>query len=98
MNQAEVKKVAEEEGFDVIEFEPKYATSMRKAYELMSSSHAMIGVHGAALTHFLLLRPGSVFVQVVPAWNAMAIGSVFWDFGKGNAVGVHGVQDWSGRE
>ncbi|KAF7124255.1 hypothetical protein RHSIM_Rhsim12G0133700 [Rhododendron simsii] len=66
LNQAEVKKVAEEEGFDVIEFEPKYATSMRKAYELMSSSHAMIGVHGAALTHFLFLRPGSVFMQVVP--------------------------------
>ncbi|KAI8528533.1 hypothetical protein RHMOL_Rhmol12G0155800 [Rhododendron molle] len=66
MNQAEVKKVAEEEGFDVIEFEPKYATSMRRAYELMSSSHAMIGVHGAALTHFLFLRPGSVLMQVVP--------------------------------
>lgn len=26
----------------------------------------MFGVHGAALTHFLFLRPGSVLVQVVP--------------------------------
>ncbi|KAM1859178.1 hypothetical protein ACFX13_011514 [Malus domestica] len=26
----------------------------------------MIGVHGAALTHQVFLRPGSVFVQVVP--------------------------------
>ena len=26
----------------------------------------MIGIHGAALTHSLFLRPGSVFVQVVP--------------------------------
>ncbi|KAL6983416.1 protein O-GlcNAc transferase [Sarracenia purpurea var. burkii] len=66
MNRAEVKNVAEDEGFDVVDFEPKYATSMHEAYELVSSSHAMVGVHGAALTHSLLLRPGSVLMQVVP--------------------------------
>ncbi|GFY96200.1 glycosyltransferase family 61 protein [Actinidia rufa] len=26
----------------------------------------MVGVHGAAMTHFLFLKPGSVFIQVVP--------------------------------
>jgi hypothetical protein len=26
----------------------------------------MVGVHGAAMTHFLFMRPGSVFIQVVP--------------------------------
>ena len=25
-----------------------------------------MGVHGAAMTHFLFMRPGSVFVQIVP--------------------------------
>ncbi|KFK33511.1 hypothetical protein AALP_AA5G022300 [Arabis alpina] len=33
---------------------------------LIKSSHGMVGVHGAALTHLLFLRPGSVLVQVVP--------------------------------
>ncbi|XP_059650353.1 xylan glycosyltransferase MUCI21-like [Cornus florida] len=66
LNQAEVEKVAREEGFDVTVFEPKSSTPLREAYVLIHSSHVMIGVHGAALTHSLFLRPGSVFVQVVP--------------------------------
>ncbi|KAJ0038797.1 hypothetical protein Pint_23550 [Pistacia integerrima] len=66
LNEDEVKRVAEEVGFDVIEFTPTAKTSLREAYALINSSHAMVGVHGAALTHSLFLRPGSVFVQVVP--------------------------------
>nr|CAD1828297.1 unnamed protein product [Ananas comosus var. bracteatus] len=27
---------------------------------------AMMGVHGAALTHFLFMRPGATFIQVIP--------------------------------
>ncbi|XP_028078872.1 alpha-1,3-arabinosyltransferase XAT2-like [Camellia sinensis] len=65
MNQDDMKRVAEEEGFDVIEFEPKHETPLREACELVSSSHAMVGVHGAALTYGLFLRPGSVLMQVV---------------------------------
>ena len=41
-------------------------TSMHKAYELIHSGHAMIGIHGAALIHTIFLRLGSVFMQVVP--------------------------------
>lgn len=66
LNQAEVKRVVQEIGFDVIMFEPTPSTPLHQAYALINSSHAMIGVHGAALTHSLFLRPGSVFVQVVP--------------------------------
>uniref|UniRef100_A0A2N9J5T0 Glycosyltransferase AER61 n=1 Tax=Fagus sylvatica TaxID=28930 RepID=A0A2N9J5T0_FAGSY len=44
-------------------------TPLKEAYALINSSHAMIGIHGAALTHSLFLRPGSVFVQVVPLGN-----------------------------
>lgn len=66
LNQAEVKRVAEEVGFDVIVFKPTPRTPLEEAYAVVNSSHAMVGVHGAALTHSLFLRPGSVLVQVVP--------------------------------
>ncbi|KAK2636124.1 hypothetical protein Ddye_030916 [Dipteronia dyeriana] len=65
-NEDEVQRVAEEVGFDVIVFKPSVRTPLQKAYALINTSHAMVGVHGAALTHSLFLRPGSVFVQVVP--------------------------------
>ena len=35
-------------------------------YRVLNGSDVMIGVHGAAMTHFLFMRPGSVFIQVVP--------------------------------
>ncbi|KAA8532944.1 hypothetical protein F0562_032939 [Nyssa sinensis] len=66
LNQNEVEKVAEEMGFEVKAFEPNSHTPLHKGFELIHSSHAMVGVHGAALTHSLFLRPGSVFLQVVP--------------------------------
>lgn len=66
LNQQQVKKEAEKLGYDVIVFEPTGKTQLSLAYEVINSSHAMIGVHGAALTHSLFLRPGSVFIQVVP--------------------------------
>eukprot|EP00257_Ricinus_communis_P027975 XP_025015389.1 uncharacterized protein LOC8289152 [Ricinus communis] len=69
LNQNEVKKIAQNIGFDVTVFEPTPHTPLREAYALINSSHAMIGVHGAALTHSLFLRPGSVFLQVVPLGN-----------------------------
>ncbi|KAB5538480.1 hypothetical protein DKX38_016013 [Salix brachista] len=65
-NQNQVKHLAEEIGFDVIVFEPAPQTPLQQAYSLINSSHAMVGVHGAGLTHSLFLRPGVVFMQVVP--------------------------------
>ena len=66
LNQNEVTLEAENIGFNVIVFEPRATTPLKESYALINSSHAMIGIHGAALTHSLFLRPGSVFVQVVP--------------------------------
>ncbi|CAK7326157.1 unnamed protein product [Dovyalis caffra] len=66
LNQNQVKQLAEEIGFDVIIFEPIPQTPLDQAYALINSSHAMVGVHGAGLTHSLFLRPGRVFIQVVP--------------------------------
>nr|GLL34165.1 uncharacterized protein LOC109166387 [Ipomoea trifida] len=66
LNQYEVKILAENIGFEVIMFEPHTNTSLAKSFGLINSSHAMLGVHGAALTHAMFLRPGSVFIQIVP--------------------------------
>ncbi|VVB03970.1 unnamed protein product [Arabis nemorensis] len=66
LNEKEIKEMLEDIGFEVITFRPSGTTSLREAYKLIKSSHGMVGVHGAALTHLLFLRPGSVFVQVVP--------------------------------
>ncbi|XP_068655543.1 xylan glycosyltransferase MUCI21-like [Aristolochia californica] len=65
LNQADVIREAEEAGFDVEIFAPKTTTMLSEAYELINASHAMLGVHGAALTHMFFLRPGAVFIQVV---------------------------------
>ncbi|KAL6192820.1 hypothetical protein ACLB2K_033906 [Fragaria x ananassa] len=75
MNQAQVVRLIKKVGFDVVVFEPKANTSLHESYALLNSSHALVGIHGAALTHSLFLRPGSVFVQVVPIgvdWVAKA--------------------------
>ncbi|KAG7558607.1 Glycosyltransferase 61 [Arabidopsis thaliana x Arabidopsis arenosa] len=66
LNEKEIKEMLEDVGFEVITFRPSKTTSLREAYKLIKSSHVMVGVHGAALTHLLFLRPGSMLVQVVP--------------------------------
>ncbi|KAK8362784.1 hypothetical protein V6Z11_A03G125600 [Gossypium hirsutum] len=65
LNQDEGVKVAKEIGFDIILFEPTGKISLQQAYGLINSSHAMVGMHGATLTHSLFLRPGSAFMQVM---------------------------------
>ena len=72
LNQDEIVKEAEEIGFNVHVLEPSRNTSMAYAYNLLHTSHVMLGMHGAGLTHSLFLRPGSVLVQVVPIGNNWA--------------------------
>ncbi|KAK3446661.1 hypothetical protein EUGRSUZ_A02333 [Eucalyptus grandis] len=59
-------KMAEEMGFRVEVLRPKRTTELAKMYRLLNKSEVMVGVHGAALTHFLFLKPGSVLIQVIP--------------------------------
>ncbi|KOM45891.1 hypothetical protein LR48_Vigan06g119700 [Vigna angularis] len=66
LNMEEVKMEMQRVGFDVIVFEPTPSTPLSKAFAVIGSSHAMVGIHGAALTHSLFLKPGSVLIQVVP--------------------------------
>lgn len=65
-NEGRLVKVAKEVGFNVQILRPKRSTELEKIYMHMNSSDVMVGVHGAAMTHFLFMRPGSVFIQVVP--------------------------------
>ncbi|KAJ1430003.1 Glycosyltransferase 61 [Sesbania bispinosa] len=65
-------KMAEEIGFKVEVLKPDRTTEMAKIYRVLNASDVMIGVHGAAMTHFLFLRPGSVFIQVVPLGTTWA--------------------------
>ncbi|XP_072954732.1 xylan glycosyltransferase MUCI21-like [Typha angustifolia] len=65
-NESELAKTAEEVGFAVEILRPERSTELAKIYRALDSCNVMVGVHGAAMTHFLFMRPGSVFVQIVP--------------------------------
>ncbi|KAL5059303.1 hypothetical protein RYX36_030907 [Vicia faba] len=59
-------KMAEEIGFHVAVLKPKKTSELAKIYKVLNESDVMIGVHGAAMTHFMFMKPKSVFIQVVP--------------------------------
>lgn len=65
-NEELMVKMAKEIGFKVKVVRPNRATELAKMYKVLNSSDAMVGVHGAAMTHILFMRPGSVFIQVIP--------------------------------
>ncbi|KAI7727364.1 hypothetical protein M8C21_023593 [Ambrosia artemisiifolia] len=71
-NQNLLAKMAEKIGFNVEILWPDKTTELAKIYRSLNSSDVMIGVHGAAMTHFLFMRPGSVFIQVVPLGTTWA--------------------------
>ncbi|KZV36347.1 EGF domain-specific O-linked N-acetylglucosamine transferase-like [Dorcoceras hygrometricum] len=65
-NEDSLVKMAEQMGYVVEVLRPKRTTELAKIYRVLNSSDVMIGVHGAAMTHFLFMKPGSVFIQVIP--------------------------------
>ncbi|XP_074274637.1 xylan glycosyltransferase MUCI21-like [Silene latifolia] len=83
INQDAVIKAAQEEGFDVVVFEPSAYTYLCDVYRLINGSHAIMGVHGAALTHSLFLQPGGAFIQVVPLGGDWLAKTYFRNLGKG---------------
>ncbi|ONI30921.1 hypothetical protein PRUPE_1G281500 [Prunus persica] len=83
LNQEQVIRLIKKVGFDVVVFKPKNKTPLNESYALLNSSHAMVGVHGAALTHSLFLRPGAVLVQVVPIGVEWAAYAFFGRVAKG---------------
>lgn len=65
-NEAELVRAAAGAGFRVAVLQPRQDTELARMYRALNASDVMVGVHGAAMTHFLFMRPGSVFIQVVP--------------------------------
>ncbi|XP_028759032.1 beta-1,2-xylosyltransferase XYXT1-like [Neltuma alba] len=65
-------KIAAEIGFKVEVLRPDRTTELAKIYRALNSSEVMVGVHGAAMTHFLFMKPGSVFIQVIPLGTSWA--------------------------
>ncbi|KAL3632491.1 hypothetical protein CASFOL_025475 [Castilleja foliolosa] len=59
-------RLAEDIGFLVEVLRPESKTELAKLYRVLNSSDVMVGVHGAAMTHFLFMKPSSVFIQIVP--------------------------------
>ncbi|XP_028803704.1 alpha-1,3-arabinosyltransferase XAT3 isoform X2 [Neltuma alba] len=87
LNMKQVKLELEKVGFDVIVFEPTPTTPLHQSFALINSSHAMIGIHGAALTHLLFLRSGATFIQVVPLGTEWVAEACF-----GNAARAKGLE------
>lgn len=64
-----VKKITElgfQLGYEVTLLDPEPTTELRKIFRLLHRTDVLLGVHGAAMTHFLFMRPGTVFIQIVP--------------------------------
>ncbi|XP_010554817.1 PREDICTED: uncharacterized protein LOC104824432 [Tarenaya hassleriana] len=66
LNENILVELAEELGFMVEILKPDRTAELAKIYRSLNSSDVMIGVHGAAMTHFLFLKPETVFIQIIP--------------------------------
>lgn len=75
-------KMAEQIGFSVMVLRPDRTTELAKLYRVLNSSDVMVGVHGAAMTYFLFMRPGSVFIQVIPLGTDWAAESYYGEPAK----------------
>ncbi|XP_072976176.1 xylan glycosyltransferase MUCI21-like isoform X1 [Typha angustifolia] len=86
-NERELANSAEELGFRVQVLRPKRSTELARIYRALNSCDAMVGVHGAAMTHFLFMRPGSVFIQIVPLGTDWAAETYYGEPAK--KLGLH---------
>ncbi|PKA62867.1 hypothetical protein AXF42_Ash018861 [Apostasia shenzhenica] len=66
LNLRDVLLLCHRAGFDVELLNPKRSTELAEIHRTLAGADAMMAVHGAAVTHFLFMRPGSVLIQVVP--------------------------------
>ncbi|KAL7097867.1 hypothetical protein ACP275_10G170600 [Erythranthe tilingii] len=78
-NEDSLVKMAENIGFVVEVLRPQRTTELAKIYRVLNSSDVVIGVHGAAMTHFLFMKPGSFFIQVVPLGTDWAAETYYGD-------------------
>lgn len=79
LNEDSLVKLAGKIGFQVEVVRPERTTELAKIYRALNSSDVMIGVHGAAMTHFLFVKPSRVFIQVVPLGTDWAAQTYYGD-------------------
>ncbi|KAL3698116.1 hypothetical protein R1sor_012192 [Riccia sorocarpa] len=53
-------------GFNVVLLKPNPRIELKKLFWVLSKADVVMGVHGAAMSHFLFMNPGKVLIQVVP--------------------------------
>ncbi|XP_020585890.1 protein O-linked-mannose beta-1,4-N-acetylglucosaminyltransferase 2-like [Phalaenopsis equestris] len=53
-------------GFQTTLLSPKRSTPLSDIHRSLTAADALLSVHGAALTHLLFMRPGSVLIQIIP--------------------------------
>ncbi|VVA30934.1 PREDICTED: EGF domain-specific O-linked [Prunus dulcis] len=97
-NENLIVKMAEQIGIQVKVLRPDPRTELAKIYWVLNSSDATIGVHGAAMTHFLFMRPGSVFVQVIPIGNAWAAEEYYGAPAENTCLDIHWLPNSCHRE
>ena len=61
-----IVEAAEDMGFNVTLLIPNPTMELKRIFWHLNNTDVLIGVHGAAMTHFLFMRPGTVFIQVIP--------------------------------
>ncbi|CAM6098162.1 unnamed protein product [Calypogeia fissa] len=90
INLDQVIELAVRVGFNVTVMVPDPYTEMKKMFWLLDRCDVLIGVHGAALTHFLFMRPGTVFIQIVPLGTEWAAKTYYGD--PAIRLGLHYVE------
>lgn len=65
-NERDMVQLGKELRFDVEVLRPNDTMLLKDIYDTLSTCDVAIGVHGAALTHFLFMRPGSTLIQIEP--------------------------------
>ncbi|GAQ89522.1 Glycosyltransferase family 61 protein [Klebsormidium nitens] len=76
-NHDRVAQIAEEEGFQVEELSFSYESpSLEEVFRTVQGLDVLMGVHGAALTYFVFMRPGAALIQVVP-WGVRRVAEVY---------------------
>ncbi|KAK4775977.1 hypothetical protein SAY87_023938 [Trapa incisa] len=79
LNEEALVNMAEKIGFSVEVLRPGPKTELAKIYRALNSSDVMVGVHGAAMTHFLFMRPRCWFIQVIPLGTDWAAETYYGD-------------------
>ncbi|KAL2644843.1 hypothetical protein R1flu_012430 [Riccia fluitans] len=79
LNVDKIVNLATSIGFNVVILKPSPRTQMKKLFWVLNKADVVMGVHGAAMSHFLFMKLGKVLIQVVPLGTDWAAYTYFGD-------------------